>query len=43
MSWRKADIQPWLQEKQIPFDENEIKAELLTKFKKEDHNKKLLT
>ncbi|CAH2085192.1 unnamed protein product [Euphydryas editha] len=42
MSWRKADIQAWLLENNISYDENEIKAELLTKFRKEDYNKKVI-
>lgn len=42
MSWRKADIQNWLREKQIFFNENDIKAQLLTKFNKESYNRKVV-
>lgn len=42
MSWRKADIQAWLHQKHIVYDEKEIKAELLTKFKKEDFKTKVV-
>ncbi|CAH2090922.1 unnamed protein product [Euphydryas editha] len=42
MSWRKADIQAWLLENNISYDENEIEAELLTKFRKQDYNKKVI-
>lgn len=42
MSWRKADIQAWLLENNISYDENEIKAELLKKINKDDYNKKVI-
>ncbi|KAI5637523.1 DDE superfamily endonuclease domain-containing protein [Phthorimaea operculella] len=42
MSWRKADIQGWLTEKNIQFEEKEIKAQLLAKFDKETYQKKYI-
>lgn len=42
MSWRKSDIQKWLEEKQIPFENNEIKAELLSKIKRDQYEAKYI-
>lgn len=42
MSWRKADIQEWLQQKQIEFEENEIKAQLLQKNNKNRYTAKVV-
>ncbi|XP_023937205.1 uncharacterized protein LOC112045306 isoform X2 [Bicyclus anynana] len=42
MSWRKADIQTWLKGKNISYEEKDIKAQLLTKFEKNNYNKKAI-
>ncbi|XP_049883814.1 uncharacterized protein LOC126379181 [Pectinophora gossypiella] len=40
MGWRKTDIQNWLQSKNIDFEENEIKAQLLQKINKMRYQQK---
>lgn len=37
MSWKKADIQNWLQSKNIRFEEKEVKAQLMQKVKEIKH------
>lgn len=38
MSWKKAEIQNWLQSKNITFEGKEVKAQLMQKVKQIKHN-----
>jgi uncharacterized protein YllA (UPF0747 family) len=38
MGWKKEEIQNWLRSKNITFEENEVKRELMEKVKKIKHN-----